>query len=165
MPNGYRTGRLKTAEGLMEYSAPQIAGREEPFRSVIREHLKGHTQGGSGDRDAGTRAVGARHRGCVQGRERTASAVQDRGVAAWGAVVGGLPGVRPSRLERVRDHLSVHRRHCRAAASRRQARAGSGGMGLHGRGPSGAAAHDGRVKGRYRDGDGVLRGHEAAWAQ
>src|SRR5262245_2215710 len=23
--NGYRTGRLKTAEGLMEYSAPQVA--------------------------------------------------------------------------------------------------------------------------------------------
>ena len=43
--NGYRTGRLKTAEGLMEYSAPQIAGREEPFHSAIREHLKGHTQG------------------------------------------------------------------------------------------------------------------------
>jgi putative transposase len=30
--NRYRTGRLKTAEGLMEYSAPQIAGRDEPFR-------------------------------------------------------------------------------------------------------------------------------------
>jgi hypothetical protein len=43
--NGYRTGRLKTAEGLMEYSAPQIAGRDEPFRSPIRAHLKGHTQG------------------------------------------------------------------------------------------------------------------------
>jgi transposase-like protein len=43
--NGYRTGRLKTAEGLMEYSAPQVAGRDEPFRSTIREHLKGHTQG------------------------------------------------------------------------------------------------------------------------
>ena len=43
--NGYRTGRLKTAEGLMEYSAPQVAGRDEAFRSTIREHLKGHTQG------------------------------------------------------------------------------------------------------------------------
>src|SRR5215475_12835018 len=43
--NGYRTGRLKTAEGLMEYAAPQIAGRDEPFRSVIRDHLKGHTRG------------------------------------------------------------------------------------------------------------------------
>src|SRR6201981_4192563 len=42
--NGYRSGRLKTAEGLMDYSAPQIAGREEAFRSPIREHLQGHTQ-------------------------------------------------------------------------------------------------------------------------
>ena len=29
----------------MEYSTPQIGGRDEPFRSAIREHLKGHTQG------------------------------------------------------------------------------------------------------------------------
>ncbi len=43
--NGYRTGRLKTAEGAMEYSAPQVAGRDEPYRSAIREHLKGHTLG------------------------------------------------------------------------------------------------------------------------
>jgi len=43
--NGYRTGRLRTAEGLMEYATPQIAGRDERFRSAIREHLKGHTQG------------------------------------------------------------------------------------------------------------------------
>ena len=43
--NGYRPGRLKTAEGRMEYSAPQIAGRDEPFRSAIRQHLRGHTQG------------------------------------------------------------------------------------------------------------------------
>jgi len=39
-----RTGRLRTAEGLVEYSAPQIAGRDEPYRSEIREHLKGRTQ-------------------------------------------------------------------------------------------------------------------------
>jgi putative transposase len=42
--NGYRTGRLKTAEGAIEYSAPQVAGRKEPYRSAIREHLKGHTR-------------------------------------------------------------------------------------------------------------------------
>jgi len=42
--NGYRSGRLKTAEGVMDYSTPQVAGREEPFRSEIREHLKGRTQ-------------------------------------------------------------------------------------------------------------------------
>jgi transposase-like protein len=42
--NGVRTGRLKTAEGAIEYSAPQIAGRNEPFHSGIRDHLKGRTQ-------------------------------------------------------------------------------------------------------------------------
>ena len=42
--NGSRTGRLKTAEGFIEYAAPQIAGREEPFRSQIRDCLTGRTQ-------------------------------------------------------------------------------------------------------------------------
>ena len=42
--NGVRMGRLKTAEGLVDYAAAQIAGREEPFRSEIRESLKGRTQ-------------------------------------------------------------------------------------------------------------------------
>jgi putative transposase len=41
---GYRSS-LKTAEGLVEYSTPQVAGRDEPFRSAIREHFKGHAQG------------------------------------------------------------------------------------------------------------------------
>jgi transposase-like protein len=29
--NGYRTGRLKTAEGAVEFSAPQVSGRDTPF--------------------------------------------------------------------------------------------------------------------------------------
>ena len=42
--NGLRTGRLKTAEGFIEYAAPQVAGGDEPFRSELRDHLKGHTE-------------------------------------------------------------------------------------------------------------------------
>jgi putative transposase len=42
--NGVRAGRLKSAEGLIDFAAPQIAGREEPFRSEIRAHLKGRTE-------------------------------------------------------------------------------------------------------------------------
>jgi transposase-like protein len=42
--NGNRSGRLKTAEGFVEYATPQVAGRDAPFRSAIRAHLKGHTQ-------------------------------------------------------------------------------------------------------------------------
>ena len=42
--NGCRTGRLKSAEGAIEYSAPQIADRTEPFRSRIRELLGSRTE-------------------------------------------------------------------------------------------------------------------------
>lgn len=42
--NGNRAARLKTAEGAIEFSAPQIAGRDAPFRSEIREHAKGRTE-------------------------------------------------------------------------------------------------------------------------
>jgi putative transposase len=42
--NGHRTQRLKTAEGGLEFSAPQVAGLEQPFRSALRDHLKGHTE-------------------------------------------------------------------------------------------------------------------------
>ena len=41
--NGTRKGKLKTAEGMIEYSVPQIAGRDRPFKSAIREHLEGRT--------------------------------------------------------------------------------------------------------------------------
>jgi putative transposase len=42
--NGHRTQQLKTAEGALEYAAPQVAGLEQPFRSALRDHLKGHTE-------------------------------------------------------------------------------------------------------------------------
>jgi putative transposase len=41
--NGYRLGRLTSAEGSIEYSAPQIADRAEPFRSALREIVRGRT--------------------------------------------------------------------------------------------------------------------------
>jgi putative transposase len=41
---GYRRGRVPSAEGAIEYSAPQIADREEPFRSRIREVVRGRTE-------------------------------------------------------------------------------------------------------------------------
>jgi putative transposase len=41
--NGYRRGRLRSAEGAIEYSVPQIADRSEPFRSAIREIVRGRT--------------------------------------------------------------------------------------------------------------------------
>ena len=42
--NGYRTGRVKSAEGAIDYSTPQIADRREPFRSRLREVVRGRTE-------------------------------------------------------------------------------------------------------------------------
>jgi len=42
--NGYRPGRVRSAEGVIEYSAPQLADRGEPFRSRIREAVRGRTE-------------------------------------------------------------------------------------------------------------------------
>ena len=42
--NGVREARLKTAEGFIPYSVPQVAGRDDPYRSALREYLKGHSE-------------------------------------------------------------------------------------------------------------------------
>ena len=42
--NGNRTGRLRTAEGAIVCTAPQVSGGGEPFRSRIRSELKGNTE-------------------------------------------------------------------------------------------------------------------------
>ena len=42
---GCRTGRMRTAEGAVEYTAPRTAGRSDPFRSKIRPELKKSSEG------------------------------------------------------------------------------------------------------------------------
>ena len=42
--NGYRRGKMKTAEGAVEYSAPQVRETPEPFVSSVRAALAGRTQ-------------------------------------------------------------------------------------------------------------------------
>lgn len=42
--NGYRTGKLKTAEGAISYAVPQVSDREDAFSSRIREMLSGRTE-------------------------------------------------------------------------------------------------------------------------
>jgi transposase-like protein len=42
--NGLREGHLKTAEGRIDYLAPQVAGTAEPFRSELRAQLKGRSE-------------------------------------------------------------------------------------------------------------------------
>lgn len=42
--NGYRLGRVRSAEGEIEFAVPQIADTAEPFRSQIREVIRGRTE-------------------------------------------------------------------------------------------------------------------------
>ncbi|MGH7947387.1 MAG: IS256 family transposase [Opitutaceae bacterium] len=42
--NGYRTGRVKSAEGSIEFAVPQVADTAEPFRSKIRDVIRGRTE-------------------------------------------------------------------------------------------------------------------------
>jgi putative transposase len=42
--NGYRTGRLKTAEGIIDYAVPQVADRERPWVSEVRQAVSGRTE-------------------------------------------------------------------------------------------------------------------------
>src|SRR3989449_6827022 len=42
--NGYRRGRLKSAEGAIEYAVPQVSDLGEPYRSRVRERLGGRTE-------------------------------------------------------------------------------------------------------------------------
>ena len=42
--NGYRLGKVKTAEGAVDYSAPQVRDTPEPFVSGVRAALSGRTR-------------------------------------------------------------------------------------------------------------------------
>jgi len=42
--NGYRPGKVKTAEGAVDYSAPQVRDTPEPFVSKVRAALSGRTR-------------------------------------------------------------------------------------------------------------------------
>ena len=42
--NGYRTAQVKSAEGVIEFAVPQVSDTAEPFRSRIREVIRGRTE-------------------------------------------------------------------------------------------------------------------------
>lgn len=42
--NGNRLGRLKTAEGIVEYAVPQVTGTAEPWASEVKQALSGRTK-------------------------------------------------------------------------------------------------------------------------
>ena len=42
--NGYRTDKVKSAEGVIEFAVPQVSDTAEPFRSQIRQVIRGRTE-------------------------------------------------------------------------------------------------------------------------
>ena len=42
--NGNRLGRLKTAEGIVEYAMPQVTGTAAPWASEVKRALSGRTE-------------------------------------------------------------------------------------------------------------------------
>ncbi|MDS4030548.1 MAG: transposase [Candidatus Contendobacter sp.] len=42
--NGNRLGRLKTAEGIVEYAVPRVTGTAEPWASEVKQALSGRTE-------------------------------------------------------------------------------------------------------------------------
>ena len=99
--NGYRRGRVKSAEGAIEYSTPQIAARGEPFRSRIRELVRCRT-GRAGDPEPHRGQRGHRVNICVHLASRQAGLSFKTPVFAHpartvkrrsdAARLGGLPG-------------------------------------------------------------------------
>ena len=71
--NGYRMGKVKTAEGAVEYSAPQVRDTPEPFVSSVRTALSGRT------RELERLAVELYARGCRRATSRTPSPTRRAG--------------------------------------------------------------------------------------
>ncbi len=42
--NGYRKGRVKTAEGTVDFAVPQVTGTDAPFVSRLRDQLPNHSE-------------------------------------------------------------------------------------------------------------------------
>ena len=146
--NGYRMGKMKTAEGVIEFAVPQVSDTTEPFRSQIRQVMRGRTE------ELERLAVEMYARG-LSVRDIEAAFTDESGRCA-------LTKSAASELtERLwtdyqafagRDlaEFKVLYRHCRATAPGPAARGGARGVGHHrerGKGAAGAGAGN---EGRHR---------------
>ena len=78
--NGYRPGKMKTAEGARRgLSAPQVRDTPEPFVSNVRAALSGRTRRATGGRTLREGHFDARHRGRFHRRDRPAAFVAGGG--------------------------------------------------------------------------------------
>ena len=130
--NGYRPGKVKTAEGAVDYSAPQVRDTPEPFISNVRAALSGRT------RELERLAVELYVRG-LSTRAIEDTFTDETGQTAFVAsggerdhreAVGRVRRLLQARSLRTRGGLPVYRRHRRAAASGPAARSGSGRLGI-----------------------------------
>ena len=145
--NGRRLVRHKTGEGAIKFSTAQIAGRDEPFRSEIRQHAKGRTEALEelAVEMLARGPVGARYRGRLPRQRRRAVAVAHRRVRTGRAALAGLPGLCHAGSEQTRDRLPIPRRHRRAHPPQPAAQTGHGRLGLHRDRPARFAAPDGGI--------------------
>jgi putative transposase len=107
--NGYRSGKVKTAEGAVDYSAPQVRDTPEPFVSKVRSALSGRTE------ELERLAVELYARGLstrdiedtahVHRRARASTSVAGGGERDHRAAVGGIRGLLQARLS---EHAIVY---------------------------------------------------------
>ena len=166
---GYRNGTPRPPEDRRRgRRLRRAAGRDRdaPFRSALREGLKGGPRRSRIWRSSCSPAGWhARHRRCLHRWRRPAAAWPGGGQRDRRAAVGGLPGVRDAR-----PRASTTSPICLSTASPSGCGPGRSASrcwrpGATGRGTPGSAASDGRIERGCRDGDRLLRGHEAAWSQ
>ncbi len=133
--NGYRRGRMKTAEGMMEFSCPAGArhARAVCFGDQGEPGRPDASARGSGGRTLRAWAVDSRHRGHLHRRGWPPAALARGGERDHRAAMGGVRGVHQARSVRVPDRLSLRRWDCRAAARWPPARGGDCGIGEDGR--------------------------------
>lgn len=152
--NGYRRGRLRTAEGAIEYGVPQVADRPEPFVSRVRAGLAGRTAELERlavemyARGLSTRDVEAAFRDATGASVLSRTAVSQVTERLWQEYEGFAdPGP-----ERVRGSLLLRRRRRWATARRAAARGGALRLGNHRGRPEGVAPPGARHQGRHGEG-------------
>ena len=117
--NRHRPGKVKTAEGAVHHSAPQVRDTPEPFVSAVRAALSGRTR--ELERLAVellcARPVDTRHRGRLHRRDGPTASVAGGGERDHRETVAEYEDFCKRDLSRARHRLSVRRRHRRASAA------------------------------------------------
>ena len=163
--NGYRAGRMKTAEGVVEFAAPQVRDTAEPFVSGIRQNLAGRT-GALEDlavelyaRGLSTRDIEDAFTDEAGRRLLSRAAVSEITERLW-AEYEAFTTRDLSEYRIVYLFVDGIAERLRAGQAREPVARGLGHRRGRGQGP---AAPDGGIEGGYRDGSGLLPGHARPW--